>query len=405
MLDAAYEMLLELSPWLLLGALIAGVIHVALPADFVRRVMGGRGGVVRAVLLGVPLPLCSCGVIPAGLGLKQDGASNGAAVGFLIATPQTGVDSLLVSAGLLGWPFAVFKLLSAFVLGLFGGHLVEHFDHDATREAPAPSRTVQRNGAWWRELVAHAVELIRMIWGWLVVGIAVSAVLTQWLPPMTWHQGIGGTLIASFVALLISLPLYVCATASVPIAAALVAGGLPLGAALVFLVAGPATNVATMGAVYRNFGGRTLALYLGTLVVGSLAFGLCFDFVVGGSSVPLAPHPHDVVAGWRVVPALLLTGLVGWFALSDLRAAFVKLARRRDARAGIAASEIEVFVEGMTCQGCARRLQTRLAELEGVRSAEVSFEGKRAVLRGSVDRAQVELAVRQAGFDPGFDPS
>lgn len=399
MLRAAYHMLLELSPWLLLGSLMAGVIHVALPPDFVRRVMRGRGGVLRAVLLGVPLPLCSCGVIPAGLGLKKDGASSSAAVGFLIATPQTGVDSLLVSAGLLGWPFAVFKLVTAFVLGLTGGGLVEFLVSEPECAAKAPERPAQRVGPWWRELFAHSVELIRMIWGWLVIGIGVSAALSQWLPPLTWSQGASGTLVASLAALLVSLPLYVCATASVPIAAALVAGGLPLGAALVFLVAGPATNLATMGAVHKNFGGRTLFVYLATLIVGSLAFGLLFDSVIGTAPVMLDEHAPEF-ASWRVIPAALLTLLVVWFALSELVSMVRGLARRGAATSVSAPPELEVLVEGMTCQGCARRLQSRLAELDGVRSAEVNFEHKRAVLRGSVDRSRVEQAVRQAGFEP-----
>jgi uncharacterized membrane protein YraQ (UPF0718 family) len=116
----------ELAPWLLLGALVSGVIHVFLPTDFVRRHLTGRGSIAKAVALGVPLPLCSCGVIPAGLGLKKDGASDGAAVGFLISTPQTGVDSVLVAAAFLGWPFALFKVVAATITGMTGGLLTAY---------------------------------------------------------------------------------------------------------------------------------------------------------------------------------------------------------------------------------------------------------------------------------------
>ena len=116
---------MELAPWLLLGTLIAALLHGLLPQNFVQRHLQGKGGVAKAVLLGVPLPLCSCGVIPAGLGLKKDGASDGASVGFLISTPQTGVDSILVSASFLGWPFALFKVVSATVTGIVGGYLAD----------------------------------------------------------------------------------------------------------------------------------------------------------------------------------------------------------------------------------------------------------------------------------------
>ncbi|MCB9682994.1 MAG: permease [Alphaproteobacteria bacterium] len=120
MVDAVWQILLELAPWLLLGAVVSGLLHALLPEGFVHRQLTGVWGVPKAVALGVPLPLCSCGVIPAGVGLKRDGASDGAAVAFLIATPQTGVDSILVSASFLGWPFALFKVGAAAVTALPG---------------------------------------------------------------------------------------------------------------------------------------------------------------------------------------------------------------------------------------------------------------------------------------------
>ena len=399
MLAAITGIVLELAPWLLLGALIAGVLHVALPRDFVRRTLSGKRGVLRAVALGVPLPLCSCGVIPAGIGLKKDGASDGAALGFLIATPQTGVDSVLVSGALLGWPFALFKVLSALVLGVIGGTLVDKAAGPSAGSMPTVSpvspAAPERSRPWWRELVAHSIELIRMIWGWLVVGILASAALGYWLPTLDWGAKLAeGSLTPLVLALLLSLPLYVCATASVPIAAALVAGGLPLGAALVFLVAGPATNLATIGAVHRAFGRRTLIIYLGTLVIGSLGLGLAFDFLLAG--VPLEPalHSHEV-AGWRAIPALVLMVLLTWFAGDALR---LKLRDWRQRLARGFADRIEVQVEGMTCQGCARRLKTQLVELHGVDVAEVDLERGAAVLYGKIDGDTVREAVRKAGF-------
>ncbi len=114
-LENAWDVTLELAPWLLLGVVIAGILHVFMPQDFVRTHLGHSrfSHVVKACLFGVPMPLCSCGVIPAAAGLKKEGASNGATVGFLISTPQTGVDSFAVSAALLGWPFALVKVVAA----------------------------------------------------------------------------------------------------------------------------------------------------------------------------------------------------------------------------------------------------------------------------------------------------
>ncbi|MGF1466448.1 MAG: permease [Sandaracinaceae bacterium] len=396
-LGAAWDVLLELAPWLLLGAAVAGVLHVALPTGLIRQRLRGRRGVVTAVLLGVPLPLCSCGVIPAGLGLRRDGASRGAAVGFLIATPQTGVDSLLVSASFLGWPFALFKVASALVLGLVGGLATEALGDD--EETPAiPPVGAERAKRTWSAGIEHALETVRPIWGWLVFGVLVSAALTVLVPPEAFEGlSAAGGLATMAAMLLVSVPLYVCATASVPIAAALVAGGFPLGAALVFLMAGPATNVATLGAVRRAFGGRVVAVYLSTIVVGSLALAWAFDFVLVGGLGVAAAHGHHGASPVAVLSALLLLGLVGAFATQDLAAAL----RRRRQGGAPPGPVLEVPIVGMTCDGCVRAVERRLSTAPGGARVEVVREPHgRARVEGDVDEATIRDAVRDAGYTP-----
>ncbi|MCK6507460.1 permease, partial [Myxococcota bacterium] len=394
LLEKSWSVLLELSPWLLLGAVAGGLLHGLVPPGFVRRKLRGPGGVLRAVLLGVPLPLCSCGVIPAGLSLRRSGASTGASLGFLIATPQTGVDSVLVSAGFLGWPFALFKVAAALVTGLLGGGLAEVLAPDAKGELGAEvEEAVDRSP---KGMLLHAIDLVRMIWRWLAFGVLVSAALSLWLPPQAMQGLLAyGTAAAFVLVLAISVPLYVCATASVPIAAALVAGGLPTGAALVFLMAGPATNVATIGAVYRAFGGRALAIYLSTIVAGSALLGLLYERLLGGLTAVHAHGAHDHAAPWAAAAALLLLALFAWFLGEDLRSAW---ARWRVARAG--PSKVEIAVDGMTCNGCAARLERVLSKQEGVESASVRFELGSAVVVGKVDLPALHEAIRGAGFEP-----
>jgi len=190
-LTAMWHVVLQLAPWILLGTLIAGLLHVLLPRGLVRRELRGPGGVLKAVALGVPLPLCSCGVIPTGIGLKKDGASDGASIGFLISTPQTGVDSILVSASFLGWPFALFKVLSAAVTGIVVGLLVDGLSSDrddetateAVDDAPAGQGAARR-------MLDHGLDIIRSIWPWLVVGIVASAAIKTFVPP-DFLEGIG----------------------------------------------------------------------------------------------------------------------------------------------------------------------------------------------------------------------
>ena len=383
--DSIWYILLELAPWLLVGLAIAGLLHGLLPANFVRRQLRGRWGVAKAVLLGVPMPLCSCSVIPTGLGLKKDGASDGASVGFLISTPQTGVDSILVSASFLGLPFALFKVATAAFTGLLGGWLVDATggsdeSHDLADLPTEHARSRRGFGSMWE----HSVELLRTVWGWLVIGILISATLESLLPPQALASlNVYGGVLAALLALVISLPLYVCATASVPIAAALIANGMPAGAALVFLMAGPASNIATIGAVYRGFGGRVLAIYFGTVAICSVAFGLLFDSVLSTSG-KIGPA-HQRGAWWEVLTAALLIAVLAWFAADDLRG----LLRRRTSSAPSADPVQEVAISGMTCNGCVRSVENALQATVGVTSAAVTLESGKAIVHGQATPASL----------------
>ncbi len=391
-LDATWNVVLSLAPSLLLGAVIAGVLHGLLPADFVARHLRGGAGVFKAVAIGVPLPLCSCGVLPAGLALKRDGATDGASVAFLISTPQTGVDSILVSGAFLGLPFALFKVVSAAVTGVVGGLITDRVVPPSPPPEPQMACAASGKGGW-RSMLAYADDLLRMIWRWLVFGILVSAAIEVFVPDsiFQWASGLGifGNALA---ALAVSLPLYVCATASVPIAAALVAGGMPAGAALVFLMAGPATNVATMGAIYRAFGRRTLSVYLGTIIIGSMGFGLAFDTVLGATATEQAGH-HEHLAWWQLALAIAFVALLLRFALEDL-------ARWWRARRTVQGVAVEVGVEGMRCNGCVSNLEKTLLGADGVTSAVVTLEPGGVVVEGSLSRESIADLVRVAGYEP-----
>lgn len=383
----------ELAPWLILGAAIAGLLHGLLPPNFVTRHLRGRGGVLKAVALGVPMPLCSCGVIPAGLGLKKDGASDGASVGFLVSTPQTGVDSVLVSASFLGWPFALFKVLAALVTGLLGGWLTEVVSDEAPEgEQPArEAEAYQPRGL--PAMIEHGLEIVRSIWGWLLVGVFASAAISTWLPPELLKDFSGtGLFLGIGLMLLISLPLYVCATASVPIAAALVLQGLPAGTAMVFLMAGPATNLATMGAVLQGFGKRVLAIYLSVITVGSVVAAFAFDALIGTGTMGHAGHHHEP-APWATGAAIVLTAAILWFAFQDLRAWLAMRAKPQ-------ADELvqEVGVEGMTCMGCVRKL-TGVLEADGeINSAMVTLKPGLARVSGRIDSKRLNQVIQEAGF-------
>ena len=393
-----------LAPWLLFGAFLAGLLHVALPPDWLRKNLQGNGGVIKAVVLGVPLPLCSCGVIPAGIGLKKNGASDGAALGFLISTPQTGVDSVLVSASIFGWPFAIFKMLLAALTGIVGGCLA-HQTAGPTESEKTMEDSLETQRPWIIRWLNHSIELIQSIWRWLAAGILVSAIISVWIVPTGTFQQIGdaGLLVSLLLVLLVSLPLYVCATASVPIAAALVAGGIPVAAALVFLIAGPATNFATIGAIYSQFGIRNTVTYLATIVLGSICGAIFFDWAFGTTTIESVTHLHEHLNIISMLSGILLLGCFLWFGLRDVQF-FLRKRNSQTQLPHTAAPQLLIPVQGMNCQSCVRKIETSLLKNPGVEHVKVDLEQGRVKVFGNVDPATARESIRQAGFQAQSDP-
>lgn len=387
----------ELSLWLVLGALLSGVIHVLIPAHLIQRQLSGPWGPLRAVLLGIPLPLCSCAVIPTALQLKKDGARDGSVLGFLIATPQTGVDSMFASASLLGWPFAWFKVGSALLMGLVGGYGLKWSGGEA-------EAAQQEGGAWqaqnasvsqrMAEARRFVAELVDNLAGWLVIGVLVSAALEVLVPDAVFATiASWGSVWVTVAALGLSLPLYVCATASVPIAAGLVASGLPLGAALVFLMAGPATNVATMGALYRSVGLRALGWYLGTIIFGSLSLAYVLDQVLGWTpALSLGQHHEHAASTLELVCAAGFAVWIAWCLFGQARNYW--LTKRAASAQG---PHQEFWVEGLTCEGCVRGLRAKLHAVPGVSDLQVELASGRVRVFGEPDRDALFAASLAAG--------
>jgi len=400
---ALWGVWLSFSPYLSLGALLAGLIHVALPRGFVASYLSGQGGVWRAVLFGVPLPLCSCGVIPVGLGLKRDGASDGAAMGFLISTPQTGVDSILVSGVALGWPFAFAKVLAAIVTGLMGGTLIDLGRSEELDEAQraalvsmSGAHADDETGSALKRLMNHALSVVEPIWGWVLIGVLASALIEVYLPPASLSTlSAYGALGAMGLSLGLSLPLYVCATSSVPIAAALVAKGLPVGAALVFLMAGPATNLATIGAISKALGRRFLLIYLSTITLGAILFGLAFEAFWSAETPQLMAHEHHSPL-WQRLIAWATLGLFVWLMIERLARAW----RARVILGGASEREgaITFGLTGVSCGGCVRKIERTLGERAEISGVSVSRDPDEVTITGKISKQLARELLEGAGF-------
>ena len=337
---ACWDILVESSIWMLFGFFMAGLLRAFVPSDLVARHLGRdrRGGIVKAALFGIPLPLCSCGVIPAAAGLRRQGASKGATASFLIATPETGVDSMAASWALLDPLMTVLRPFSALVTAVSTGLVINLADARETasrppaspagqfmggmqplcsspacscHEQPAPDSVCKRFLAGQRFAFG---DLMADMAVWFGLGVMLAATITLFLPEDLATMLPGGTFSSMLVLLAISLPMYVCATASTPIAAALALKGFSPGALLVFLLAGPATNAATMTMVGRLLGKKAASIYIASIVVMTMTCGLLADalyvwlgFGVQGWLSGTEDRPEHWLA---VLAAVVMSGLL-----------------------------------------------------------------------------------------------
>jgi len=333
-----WDLVAEMAPYLLFGFAVAGMLHVLIRKDFVQRWLGkpGLGAVIKASVLGVPMPLCSCSVIPVAASLRKSGATRGATASFLSSTPQTGVDSILATYALLGGVFTAVRVLVAFVCGIVTGYLIEvfckekvvakreeetslarhryNFCSDATEVAsktccsskPAPKRSPLE--ALRYGFVTLPADLATA----LIVGLVLAGLVTTLMPSDLLTGSLSTGPLAFLLATAISLPLYVCATASIPMAYALLAAGLSPGAALVFLIAGPATNTATIVTVWKMLGRGATVIYLVSLLVISWLAGWLFNTALANEAEAGAMHHHEALhpSLWQHGSGVLLIGLL-----------------------------------------------------------------------------------------------
>jgi uncharacterized membrane protein YraQ (UPF0718 family) len=315
----------EMSPYLLFGFFVAGALSVLLPQRLVERHLGGGGvwPLLKASLFGIPLPLCSCGVIPVSMSLHKHGASKGSTISFLLSTPQTGVDSIFVTLSLLGPVFAIFRPLAALVTGLVGGGLVNTFgqNREDTSQQPAECSdeccSSEKTGRVVRGLKYGFVTLPRDIGKAMLVGLVIAAIISAVRPDDLFAEKLlGPGIFAMVVMMILGIPVYVCATASVPIAAALILKGLTPGAALVFLITGPATNAAAFTTIWKVLGRRTAIVYLLTVVVSALGAGLLLDLMFPDLGPSVRTHLHEMepsVLGH--ISAVVLLAVLGFAVL------------------------------------------------------------------------------------------
>lgn len=423
-LEETWHLTNEMSGYLLLGFLLAGVLHEFVPSTLYRRYLSGNNfrSVLLSALFGIPLPLCSCGVIPTAMGLRRGGASKGATVSFLISTPQTGVDSIIATYSLMGLPFAIARPLVALVTAVFGGMMVAAVEGHEDEKAAVAENVAETCVAhkcktpFWKRLLNVLrygfVEMVEDIGKWLLVGLLIAGMITALVPDEWFALFKDNSFLSILLVLLITIPMYLCATGSIPIAVALMMKGLSPGAALVLLMAGPASNAASILVVRKVMGSRTLLLYLLSIVGGAVGFGLAMDFLLPrewflSALMQKAACCEEGVSGFSLCCTLVMALLL-LNALTPLK--WLKAGHAGctcHAEGGCACSSEakplaapSVFrIKGMNCNHCATNVKKAIAEVAGVQTVEVVLEKGMAYVQGEFNEAEILNNVRALGFE------
>ncbi len=404
-LSELLNILNAMSPFLLLGFFFAGLLRVYVPRSAYSKYLAKPGfrSVFLAALFGVPLPLCSCGVIPTAMSIKREGASDGATVSFLIATPQTGVDSILATYGVLGLPFAIVRPIVALIVGVFGGLAVDRFSspNSVSSAAACEAKEPDSKKLTFVDALEYGfVEMLQDLGKWLTIGLVIAAAITAFVPMSFFEVLSDHYMLNILVVLLLSIPMYVCSTGSIPIALSLLMMGVSPGAALVFLMAGPATNVATLAVLRKVLGMRTTLLYLASIILGAIAFAVLIDFALPRewftsklAAISACGACGAGAAWWQIACSVLFIVLL-------INAYIHKLRHGGHSHEAVEVATIKRFkVSGMRCNHCKANLEKALGALRGVDSLSVELSSGEVEILGEVSAEEVLRVVRELGFE------
>ena len=404
--NAFVSMLNGMSPYLLLGFFIAGVLHAFVPSTIYSRYLAGTGlkSVATAAAFGIPLPLCSCGVLPTAVALRRSGASRAASTSFLIATPQTGVDSIAATYSMMGLPFAILRPVAALVTSLIGGLAVGHWERkgalDDVQDHANYEFSELPKGLWNKVLETLKYgffDMMQSIGRWLLLGLVIATLITVLLPDNFFSTYARWPLLNMFIIVAVAVPMYVCATGSIPIAAALMLKGMSPGCALVLLMAGPAANVASMFVVNNAFGRKATIVYLLSIIGGAMGFGVIVDYWPGlrelfVNALPShVMHHHMDVSWFNTACSIFLLGMI----VVSLNAKYWKSYQIKRNKTN---TMKEFKVKGMMCPHCKANVEKGLAALPGVEKVTVDLAKGTALVEGSVPDQLIIDCIEDLGY-------
>lgn len=437
-IETFFTLFIDMGYYLMIGITLAGILNLFLKKEFIAKHLGGSSlfSSIKACIFGVPLPLCSCAVIPTSIYLKDSGASDSTTVAFLISTPQTGVDSIIATYGMMGFTFAWFRPVAAFLSGVIGGLFVGIFGNNKKKKdltkandtMQPESNSCACNGACDNDMMPKQnccidkepkaqehvnlkdkiksvlrysyIETISEISVHFIIGLFIAALITILLPPeLIADLNLGSGIITMLLMILIGLPMYICSSASIPIALTLMAKGISPGAAFVFLFMGPFTNAASLSILVKKLGKKIVALYVFIAVISAIGFGYLLDFLV--SRFDLSIIKEISINNINSTSGIIkLTIAVIFFALLvySLITKFAAFYRKMRTKKMFTGNYTLYRIEGMTCGHCSSHVQAALLKDEDIKKAKVDHEKGIAKVWGNASEKTIIDIVDKAGY-------
>ena len=395
----------EISIYLVFGFLVAGILHVLFPDSIVRKQLGkgSLGSVLKSTLFGIPLPLCSCGVVPVATSLRRSGASKGSVVSFLISTPQVGADSFMITYSLIGWVFAIFRIIASLITALIAGILINIFDKEKPEQDEHKSNASEPETSFPDRIKTLPnyieYELFGSIANYLVVGLIIAGLIGVLVPDGFFETYLSNSFLSMLLMLVVGIPMYVCASASTPIAASLLMKGISPGAALVFLLTGPATNAVSFSAVTKIVGKKSTTIYMTSIALVSLALGYVLNLFSDSFGImeTIMHHHHETIPSWlKITGSILMIMMFIWY--------YVKLyivGRFMHKDKSIKIDKIQLDVQGMTCMHCAGTVKKAVESVDGISDVEVILNDNRVEFHSDdPDKvSQVKEKIKAAGYE------
>jgi len=389
-LKATWVLSAEMAPYLLLGFIIGGMLYAFLPSGLIAKYMGGESiaSITRASLVGIPLPLCSCGVLPVAQTARQSGAGRGPTLSFLITTPVTGVDSILATYALMGWLFTLVRIMVSFVIGIFAGIVSRFVPGQSQALEPlycdSCEMTKPAEGLWLKSQKAFLYafsELPESLAGSVLVGLLIGGAIAVFISPEIVNKYIGTGFLGIIVSVLVAIPLYVCATGSIPIASAMIFSGFSPGAGLAFLIAGPATNAVAVTTVKKILGTKSLIIYLVMIFIGAVGFGKLFDWLLPDSAHLIKTihiHGQEGLSWFHQICAIFLVGLL----LTHKITSWVSSLKSRKEMTMEAENKIIFKVPDMSCEHCKKAISQELLKNHSIKSFAIDPNKKLVMVSG-----------------------